>query len=55
MKINNLATMAMKLEPLLADRKKLESLKANAKRLGHPRAAFDVARLALDLANQKVK
>ena len=49
-KINNLATMGLKLEPLLADRKRLETLKANAKRSGHPQAAFDVAQLVLEMA-----
>ena len=37
----------MKLSLLLADPKRLASLKSNAKRLGRPQAAFDVARLAL--------
>jgi processive 1,2-diacylglycerol beta-glucosyltransferase len=47
-KINNLPTMGLKLEQLLSDRKRLEQLKANAKKLGKPRAAYDVAKLALD-------
>ena len=46
-KINNLATLAYKLAPLLADRVKLDLLKANARKIGKPQAAFDVARLAL--------
>jgi processive 1,2-diacylglycerol beta-glucosyltransferase len=47
-KINNEATLALKLANLLADTKRLDTIKANSKRLGKPRAAFDVARLALD-------
>src|SRR4029077_10265506 len=46
-KINNIGTLAHKLTQLLDDPKRLASLKANARRLGKPRAAFDVARLAL--------
>ena len=46
-KINNAATLAFKLEQLLKDRKQLESLQANARRLARPRAAFDVAELVL--------
>jgi len=51
-KINNIATLSMKLTPLLEDRKRLESLKANAKKIAKPQAAFDVARLALDWAKR---
>ena len=46
-KINNAATLAHKLGELLGDPKRLVSLKRNAKRIAKPRAAFDVARLAL--------
>ena len=49
-KINNLATLSCKLTPLLADPAKLATLKANAKKLGRPRAAFDVAKAALAAA-----
>jgi processive 1,2-diacylglycerol beta-glucosyltransferase len=49
-KINNLPTLRHKLGPLLADPERLQSLKDNAKRIGHPRAAYDVARLALEMA-----
>lgn len=48
-KINNVATMAHKLGPLLDDRARLEELKRNARRLGHPRAAYDVAQIALKM------
>jgi processive 1,2-diacylglycerol beta-glucosyltransferase len=49
-KINNVATMTHKLTKLLDDDRELNRLKANAKRLGKPRAAYDVAALALGLA-----
>jgi processive 1,2-diacylglycerol beta-glucosyltransferase len=48
-KINNLPTMALKLAPLLADPARLRTLKENAKRLGRPQAAYDVAKIALGL------
>ena len=47
-KINNLATLPMKLGALLSDPEKLDALKANARRVARPRAAFDVARIALE-------
>ena len=47
MKINNIATLAMKLEAMLSNDAKLAALKANARKLGRPRAAFDVAKIAL--------
>jgi processive 1,2-diacylglycerol beta-glucosyltransferase len=46
-KINNAATLPFKLGRLLADREKLGAMKENARRIAKPRAAFDVARLAL--------
>jgi processive 1,2-diacylglycerol beta-glucosyltransferase len=46
-KINNLATLAHKLGPLLAEPAKLDRLKQNARRIGKPQAAFEVARCAL--------
>jgi len=49
-KINNLPTMSLKLAPLLADPRRLQSLKDNARRLGRPQAAYDVARIAMELA-----
>jgi UDP-N-acetylglucosamine:LPS N-acetylglucosamine transferase len=49
-KINNIATMATKLTGLLHDPKRLESLKANARRVAKPRAAFDIAKLAVQQA-----
>jgi processive 1,2-diacylglycerol beta-glucosyltransferase len=47
-KINNLSTLTYKLNQLLADPARLALLKQNARRLGRPQAAFDVARKALD-------
>jgi processive 1,2-diacylglycerol beta-glucosyltransferase len=47
-KINNIATLAYKLEPLLCDRSRLKVCQDNARRIGHPDAAFVVARKALD-------
>jgi processive 1,2-diacylglycerol beta-glucosyltransferase len=49
-KVNNVATMAHKLTKLLGDDRELNRLKANAKRLGKPRAAYDVAELAVALS-----
>ena len=48
-KVNNIATMAYKLTTLLRDPERLKQLKANARRLGRPRAAFDVVNGALEL------
>jgi processive 1,2-diacylglycerol beta-glucosyltransferase len=45
-KINNVATLRYKLKALLNDTQRLRTIKANAKRLGRPRAAFDVATVA---------
>jgi processive 1,2-diacylglycerol beta-glucosyltransferase len=47
-KINNVATMPFKLTQLLEDPKRLAAIKANARKLARPRAAFDIAHLALD-------
>jgi processive 1,2-diacylglycerol beta-glucosyltransferase len=48
-KANNLATLAYKVTRLLRDPRRLASLKANARRLGRPRAAFDVVERSLEL------
>jgi processive 1,2-diacylglycerol beta-glucosyltransferase len=53
-KINNLPTLAMKLDALLAEPKRLQQLRDNAKRIGRPQAAFDVAARALRLAGAGV-
>jgi processive 1,2-diacylglycerol beta-glucosyltransferase len=47
-KINNIATLPVKLNLLLQDAARLRSLKDNARRLGRPHAAFDVASRALE-------
>ncbi len=49
-KINNVATLTHKLSALLADPRRLAELKQNARRLGRPRAAFDIAQRILDLS-----
>ena len=47
-KINNIGTLGFKLTQLLADPVRLQRLKENARRLGRPNAALDIARAALD-------
>jgi processive 1,2-diacylglycerol beta-glucosyltransferase len=47
-KINSPATLAHKLGRLLADADRLASIRANSLRLARPRAAFDIARAALN-------
>ena len=51
-KINNIATLKLKLESLLADAPRLAAMKSAALKLAKPQAAFDVARLALKYADQ---
>ena len=46
-KINNLATLAFKLTRLLEDPGRLAKLKHNARQLGKPQAALEIARAAL--------
>jgi len=46
-KVNNLATLPYKLTGLICDPARIARLKENARRLGRPQAAFDVARAAL--------
>lgn len=48
-KVNNLATLQFKVTSLLKNPGRLEQLKANARRLGRPRAAFDVVEKSLEL------
>jgi processive 1,2-diacylglycerol beta-glucosyltransferase len=50
-KINQLATLPVKLTALLTDRKRLSELKRNSRRLGRPRAALDVAAEVLRIAS----
>lgn len=47
-KINNIGTLGYKLTELFNNRDRLESLRSNARRLGRPRAAFEVAQRALE-------
>ncbi len=49
-KANSTATLAYKLDLLLANPDRLRHIKSNAARLGKPRAAFDVAQRVLALA-----
>jgi processive 1,2-diacylglycerol beta-glucosyltransferase len=51
-KVNNVATLPMKLDYLLNNPNHLETIKSNARRLARPRAAYDVARLAMSLTPQ---
>jgi processive 1,2-diacylglycerol beta-glucosyltransferase len=46
-KVNNLTTLRFKLSQLLDNPARLQQLKANARRLAKPLAAFDVAKMAL--------
>jgi processive 1,2-diacylglycerol beta-glucosyltransferase len=48
-KINNIGTLAYKLDSLLADPPRLAQLKSNVARLARPRAAFDVVEKSLKL------
>jgi processive 1,2-diacylglycerol beta-glucosyltransferase len=48
-KINNLPTLNVKLNELLSNPRRLETLKENARRIAKPQAAFDVARLAMKM------
>jgi processive 1,2-diacylglycerol beta-glucosyltransferase len=48
-KVNNLATMAHRIESVFDPPERLAQLKANARKLGHPRAAFDVVDQSLEL------
>ena len=49
-KINNVGTLAMKIDGLLSDEARLQTLKENAKRISRPRAAYDVAKMAVEMA-----
>jgi processive 1,2-diacylglycerol beta-glucosyltransferase len=48
-KVNNIATLAYKVTALLDDTARLKQLKANAARLGRPRAAFNVVERSLEI------
>lgn len=48
-KANNLATLGFKVNALLQDQSRLESLRANVRRIARPRAAFEVVEKSLEL------
>ena len=48
-KANNLATLGYKLNALLQDHARMETLRANVRRIAKPRAAFDVVEKSLEL------
>jgi processive 1,2-diacylglycerol beta-glucosyltransferase len=48
-KVNNIATLAHKIDALLADPARLAQIRTNALKLGRPRAAFDVVERSLKL------
>jgi processive 1,2-diacylglycerol beta-glucosyltransferase len=52
-KINNVGTLPLKMTQLLDDPDRLASLKANARRIVKPHAAFDVANLALRIVHNR--
>jgi processive 1,2-diacylglycerol beta-glucosyltransferase len=49
-KASSAAALTGKIEDALSDEKRLREMRGRAKKLGHPRAAFAVARQALELA-----
>ena len=51
-KVNNIATLKHKVAALLHDNERLAQIKANARRLGRPRAAFDVVNRSLAIVTQ---
>jgi processive 1,2-diacylglycerol beta-glucosyltransferase len=52
-KVNNLATLAHKVTALIRDPRRLAQMKHNARKLGRPRAAFDVVDRALMLVSAR--
>ncbi len=50
-KINNIATMQYKITKLLEEEGRLADLKQNARKLGKPRAAFEIGKIAMVLAS----
>jgi len=52
-KVNNLATLAHKIETILDPPERLAQLKGNSRRIGHPRAAFDIVDQSLELIGEK--
>ena len=54
-KINNIATLGLKLTRLLGNPALLKTYQDNARKLGRPEAAFTIARRALDVAESKAR
>jgi processive 1,2-diacylglycerol beta-glucosyltransferase len=54
-KVNNIATLPYKVGELLQDLPRLERMKANSRRLGHPRAAYAVVEQSLELVKKNAK
>lgn len=52
-KVNNAATMAWKVTQLLGDPHRLETLRANVRRIARPRAAFEVVEKSLELLKNR--
>jgi UDP-N-acetylglucosamine:LPS N-acetylglucosamine transferase len=48
-KVNNIASLSHKLTSLLTEPGRLDTIRASARRLARPRAAYDVAQRALNL------
>jgi processive 1,2-diacylglycerol beta-glucosyltransferase len=53
-KINNVGTLAMKIDGLLTDESRLKALKENARRIAHPQSAYKVAQLAIEMTTRRV-
>jgi processive 1,2-diacylglycerol beta-glucosyltransferase len=53
-KVNHVPTLALKVADVLRDRQRLEQMKANARRLGRPRAALEVVQRSLRFIGQPV-
>jgi processive 1,2-diacylglycerol beta-glucosyltransferase len=51
-KVNNLATLAFKVNQLLNDGERLKRIKTNARRIARPQAAFDVVKRSLQLVKK---
>jgi processive 1,2-diacylglycerol beta-glucosyltransferase len=51
-KISNIATMPAKLQSLLSDPQRLHAIQSKAQAIAKPRAAFDVAEIALNLGRR---
>ncbi len=53
-KANNIATLGFKIDALLKDSTRLETLRTNVRRIANPRAAFDVVKKALEICTARV-